>query len=118
MRAWTRLCQSRRPSRSAMVSHAGEQVKLLKSRCGVTVIPKVKSNPKYGTEKYDPDYELPEYIDAKAPKGEAFCIINVQWKNVGKKPASASSFDNIDTANGTEYDRISDYGDRLTNEVN
>jgi hypothetical protein len=106
----------------------GEQVRLDKIRCGVkptnklsdscrmTNLGKIVSNPEWGG-KNDPNYELPEYIDAKAPKGDEFYLVAFRWKNVGKKPIYPSSFGTLVTATGSEYEAEEEYQYTLTRDA-
>jgi hypothetical protein len=125
---WTKYCsgeEGNSPNATAIplgktATDNGEQVRIDKVYCNdraQRVLRKVKSNPRYGSEKYDPNYNLPPYIDVKASKSEEFCVIAVEWKNVGKKPQTSSSFGSLVTSNGTEYNE-NEYGGSLTNASN
>jgi hypothetical protein len=107
-------------------TYKGEQVQLdkvncafpkstnkLSDSCRVTNLGKIVWNTEWGGEN-DPDYKLPEYLDAKAPKGDEFYVVAFRWKNVGKKPIYPSSFGNLITATGSEYEAESEYQDTLT----
>jgi hypothetical protein len=89
------------------VASKTEQVKVSKTDCGLAKLIKVVDNPDWD---YLTDSE--QYIDRKAPKGETWCVISVDWKNVGKKPMEFSQFGSILTTNGVEYS-----GDDYTSEA-
>jgi len=112
------------PGESA--TYKGEQARLGKVHCGfteatnklsdscrVTNLGKIVWNTEWGG-KNDPEYKLPEYLDAKAPKGDEFYVVAFRWKNVGKKPISPSSFGTLVTATGSEYESEDEYQYTLT----
>ena len=79
----------------------GEQIKLTKFDCSRTVLKNALDNPDWD---YITDSE--QYIDAKAPKGDTWCVLTASWKNVGKKPAQPSQFGNVVTVNDVEYEEV------------
>jgi hypothetical protein len=85
------------------------EVTVDKIECGIPVLKKAAENPAYNSGEWDSENVPPQTIDAKAPKGQAFCRMDASLKNVGRAPAgSAEGFGNLETDQGEFASRPED----------
>jgi len=86
------------------------QVTLTKMKCGLKSIANGTSNP-----KWQGGDDVPEFITAKPEKGDEFCLLYWNWKNVGKTPGSTTS--SGDLLIGDERYAMSDEADTIGSNV-